>query len=476
MTRAAGAPLAKRSLNDRLPTGRPRLDEILNGGLLKNAINLIVGVPGSGKTILSQQIVFHNASAERPALYLSTMSEPLDKILRFGQNLSFFDREAVSSGRVVYEDLGQVLGEDGLDNVLIAVDRYLKELRPSIVVIDSFRAFHALAPDVISFRRFLYGLTRRLTASATTSLWNAPYSRQQALDEAEFAVADAILSLDIKQVAEREIRTLQVLKLRGSGFRSGEHAYRISARGFSVFPRLADHQDHSAYELSEKRVETGIAALDELLGDGRYLAGASTLVAGPSGIGKTLMGLHFLFHGAEHGEPGILATFQENQVQIDRIAKSFGWSLRDTGVHILSRSVVDMYIDEWVYELLDLMETTGARRIVIDSLPDVMSTAADPTRFREWMFSFCQRCTRAGISLMMVVEVPELFELRKISEHGLSHLTDNVVLLQYVQEGPELARALTILKTRAMHHRPVVHRFEITDQGFVLGDALTFSR
>ncbi len=460
----------------RLPSGSERLDEILNGGLLKNAINLIVGVPGSGKTILSQQFVFHNASAKNRALYLSTLSEPLDKILRYGQSLKFFDQAAVRDGHVVYEDLGQVLGEQGLDDVLETIDRYLKEVRPAIVVFDSFRAFHALAADAMSFRRFLYGLTRRLTASATTSIWNAPYSRTQALDEAEFAVADAIIALDIKQIGEREVRVLQVLKLRGSRYRTGEHAYRITDDGFNVFPRLADAQDHSRYDLSEKRAATGITALDDLLGEGGYWSGASTLIAGPSGIGKTLMGLHCLFHGADHGEPGILATFQENESQLSRIVKSFGWSLDNKKVHVLSRSVVDMYIDEWVYELLDLMKTSGAKRIVIDSLPDLMTTAADPVRFREWMFSLAQRCARAGISLMMVVEVADLFQLRRISEHGISHLTDNVVLLQYVQEGPELARALTVLKTRAMRHRPVVHRYDITDKGFVLGDVLTVTR
>src|SRR3981189_4011523 len=119
------------------------------------------------------------------------------------------------------------------------------------------------------------------------------------------------------------------------------------------------------------------------------------MVAGPSGIGKTRMGLHFLFRGAESGEPGILATFQENETQLIRVAQSFGWSVEGSGVHILSRSVVDILIDEWVYQLLGLIEKTGARRIVIDSLPDLMSAAGDPTRFREWMFSLTQRPERA---------------------------------------------------------------------------------
>lgn len=460
---------------ERLPSGNDRLDEILHGGLLKNSINLIVGVPGSGKTILSQQFAFHNATAEHRALYLSTLSEPLDKILRFGETLKVFDREAVRDGRVMYEDLGQVLGNEGLENILATIERFLKELRPGMVVIDSFRAFHAVASSATAFRRFLYGLTRLLSASATTAVWNAPYTREQAPEEAEFAVADGIIALDIKQLGSREVRVLQVLKLRGSSYRSGEHSYRITDAGFDVFPRLADPQDRAPYTLRPHRTSTGIEALDKVLGERGYWSGSATMVAGPSGIGKTLMGLHFLFRGAESGEPGILATFQENEAQLNRVAESFGWSFEGSGVHILSRSVVDILIDEWVYQLLELIEKTGARRIVIDSLPDVMSAAADPARFREWMFSLTQRLERAGISMMMIVEVPELFQLRRISEQGLSHLADNVVLLQYVQEGPELARALTVLKTRAMHHHPVVHRYEITEKGFVLGDVLSLT-
>jgi circadian clock protein KaiC len=453
---------------DRLSSGQPKLDSVLNGGLLLNATNLVIGVPGSGKTILSQQYVFHNASIERPALVLSTVTEPLDKILRYGEALSFFDSTAVRDRRVIYEDLGYVLSKDGLSEVLTVMDGFLKEVRPGIVVIDSFKAFHAFAKEESDFRLFLYGLSRRLTAAAVTSIWNAPYTREQAQDAAEFAVADGVIALDSKKVGEREVRVLQVLKLRGSGFRSGEHSYRITPNGLDVFPRLADTQDRSQYELSHERVSTGVNALDEMLGEG-YWAGASTLVVGPSGVGKTLMGLHFIFAGAQAGEPGIMATFQENETQLGRIVRSFGWSLKDSGVHILSRSLVDMYIDEWVYELLDLVESSGAKRIVIDSLPDLMVTAGDPIRFREWMFSLVQRCTRRGISLMMIVEVPELFELRRISEQGLSHLSDNVVLLQYVHDGPRLARTVTVLKTRAMHHQPVVRRYEITEHGFQLG-------
>src|SRR5439155_13663972 len=101
-------------MSERLSSGDPRLDAVLGGGLPANAINMVIGLPGTGKTILAQQYVFANATAERPALYLATVSEPFDKILRYGQTLGFFDQGAVGRS-VFYEDLGTILNERGLD-------------------------------------------------------------------------------------------------------------------------------------------------------------------------------------------------------------------------------------------------------------------------------------------------------------------------------------------------------------------------
>ena len=123
-----------------------------------------------------------------------------------------------------------------------------------------------------------------------------------------------------------------------------------------------------------------------MLADG-YWPGASTLCAGPSGCGKTLMGLHFIFNGIREGEPGVLATFQEHPIQLERIVNGFGWSFEEEGVELMYRSPVDLYIDEWVYDLLDAVERTKARRVLIDSLTDLQFAAPDEMRFREFMYS-----------------------------------------------------------------------------------------
>src|SRR3954451_16657707 len=155
----------------RLMSGDRGLDLILGGGLPLNGINLITGLPGSGKTLLCQQFSFAGATAERPAIYLSTVSEPFEKMIRFAQTLSFFDRDAIGRS-VFYEDLGSaVAGEGGLAAVTEHMATLIRERRPGIVAIDSFKALAAFAADAREFRRFLHEVAALLSAFPATCFW-----------------------------------------------------------------------------------------------------------------------------------------------------------------------------------------------------------------------------------------------------------------------------------------------------------------
>ena len=137
------------------------------------------------------------------------------------------------------------------------------------------------------------------------------------------------------------------------------------------------------------------------------------------------------------------------------------------------RSPVDIYIDEWVYTLLETVERTGAGRVLIDSLSDLQLASPDPIRFREYMYSLVQRLSRSNVGLFMTAELPDLFQTTHLSEHGISHLADNVVLLEYIRAEATLRRALTVLKTRASRHEPETREYTITSDGIVLGPAVT---
>ncbi len=453
-------------MGDRLLSGHAPLDDVLGGGLPANAITLVMGAPGSGKTILAQQYAFRNGRPESPAVYYSTVSEPLEKIVRFGQGLDFFSTAGIGTS-IFYEDLGTTVSRDGLKGVAEQVGRMVRERRPALVVIDSFKALHAFAADYGDFRKFLHELAGRLGAVPAASLWVGEYVENEIAAMAEFAVADAIVDLSTEAAGQREVRFLQVRKLRGSGFRSGQHAYRITPSGLRLFPRLADAPIGLAYTLGDGRMSSGIPALDDMLADG-YWPGASTLVVGPSGSGKTLMGLHFVMSGAQQGQPGVIATMQENPTQLQRVLAGFGWSLGEPSVEVMYRSPVDIYLDEWVYDLLDTIERTGARRVLIDSLADLRMAAGDEIRFREFIYSIVQRFSRQAVSVLMTQEIPPLFGTDRITDSAVSPLADNVVMLSYKRERDTISRTIAVIKTRASRHDPAVRTFAIGPHGIRL--------
>ena len=164
---------------------------------------------------------------------------------------------------------------------------------------------------------------------------------------------------------------------------------------------------------------------------------------------------------------------QENPSQLERTADRFSWSFKSPGVELMYRTPVDLYLDEWVYDLLGTIERTGARRVVIDSLGDLRAAALDDIRFREYIYSLLQRCSRQGVSLILTQEMPELFGVSRLSAYGVSHLSDNVVLLQFVRGKAELRRSITVLKTRASTHDPRSVQYDISTAGFVLGEPLS---
>ncbi len=180
------------------------------------------------------------------------------------------------------------------------------------------------------------------------------------------------------------------------------------------------------------------------------------------------MGLHFVFYAVNHGEHAIIATMQEHPSQLERTASQFGWSVKAANLTLMYRSPVDLNVDQWVYELLDMIETTGASRVLLDSLADLQAAAPDEMRFREYVYSLLHRSSRHGTSLMMTYELPDLFGVSRLSDIAASHLSDNVVLLQYRDVAGLMSRTLTVLKTRATDHESRVREFRIAVDGIAL--------
>jgi circadian clock protein KaiC len=307
-------------MTDKIKTGCAGLDEVLFGGIPENTISVIMGSPGTGKTILAEQLAFSNATPAAPVLYLTTMSEPLEKFIMHGQGYGFFDSAKVGTS-IFYEDLGLLLRERGIEKLPEIITDLLAAHRAKLVFIDSFKALNELLEGPQQRRSIIFDLATALSAYDCTSFLIGEYAEEMMTELPEFAIADVVLQMIKQSTNVREERFVRVEKLRGSDSIPGLHAFAISAAGLEVYPRLLTPKVPLAYSVRRERVNTGINGLDEMIAEGLW-RGTTTLVAGPPGSGKTIMALGFLSEGVKRGEPGVYLGFQENPTQLAGVMRS----------------------------------------------------------------------------------------------------------------------------------------------------------
>jgi circadian clock protein KaiC len=273
------------------------------------------GPPGGGKTTLAHQIVFANATAKKPALYFTVLGEPAIKMLRYQQQYSFFDESKL--GKIVrFINLSEVVLEKDLDAVLENILKEVTAFNPGIVVVDSFRTVVRKAvatTNELEMQLFIQRLAQFLTSWEATTFLVGEYVQEEMRDNPIFTVADGLFWLS--QVPERNsvVRKSQIVKLRGQKSVPGLHTVRISADGLQAFSRTLGLTGKKNNPARRRRLSIGIPELDKMMGGG-ILEGDSLLVAGPSGTGKSALATHFIAEGLRHGEPGIIAIFEEIEV------------------------------------------------------------------------------------------------------------------------------------------------------------------
>ena len=453
-------------MTERIATGCIGLDEILGGGIPANTISVIMGAPGTGKTILAEGIAFCNATAERPALYLTTLSEPLEKFIFHGQNYDFFDPAKVGVS-VIYEDLGRMVRDAGIEKLPDVVSDLIIKYKPALLFIDSFKSLNELLQLPMERRTVMYDLATVLTSYRCTSFLIGEYSEAMTTNLPEFAIADVVLKLTRFSTNVREQRFLGVEKLRGSGSIPGLHAFAITNKGIEIFPRLLSPTVAPTYEPKVERVNTGIGGLDDMIEKG-FWRGSTTLMVGPSGAGKTVLALHFIREGARRGERCLYVGFQENPSQMARVMHNLGWNatelLENGNFELMYRSPVEMQLDSVAAEIFERVRTGKVQRIVIDALGDLERCSIDQQRFADFIYALTQWFAAENVTCVMTSELSGLFEVSKITDEQVSNMSDNLVLLGFTS-GQEMHRTIRIIKTRGSNHDNRQHFLEISDKG-----------
>jgi circadian clock protein KaiC len=461
-----------------LSTGVPGLDEVLGGGIPEYSFNLIAGAPGSGKTTLSQQIMFALASPQRPALHFTVAGEPPLKLLRYQQQFAFFDTAKVGSS-VQYVNLSTAVLDLGLEAILEAIQAEVEKVGPAVVVIDSFRAIVRAASGGkrrMKMQNFLERLAIRLTSWEATTFLVGEYSERESTDSAVFTVADGVLWLHQSIDRNSGVRKLQAMKVRGQAPLPGLHTMRITQAGVHVFPRIIKRGPEVG-DRPNKRLSTGVAAVDEMLGGG-IPAWDSMLVTGPAGSGKSALATQFVAAGLAVNEPAVIAVFEEHPKEFLAHARTLAPDLEAMVQHGLLEIIylrpLDLSVDEALLEIQAAVERTHAQRLVIDSLSGFELALAPTFRmdFRESLYRMVSALTGSGVTVVMTVEVAESFTDLRFSTDLISFLSDDVIFQRYVEIEGRMHKVMTVIKMRGSAHSKDLRLYDVTEHGLVVGNTL----
>ena len=467
-----------KKLLERVKTHTANLDTILGGGLLKGSITVIAGPPGTGKTILSQQIFFACASEEQRVVFFQTLSEPTAKTLKYVSQFDFYDPKKIENGSIEFVDLGGILRTKGLQEGLSLLMGHVKRIKPAYVVVDSFKVFEDLAESQEVLRKFSYEVAVNLMAWECTVLLLGEFDTKAIKTNPLFSIVDGIIRLKLRQEFSEEQRFIQVVKMRGTNHSRDDHAMEITQNGISLYaPRYTIRREQELARIGRGlpvgpvRAKLGISKLDLLLGEGVPL-GSSFIVSGVAGTGKTLLSLEFIYRGAkDYGEKGIYFSFEETEDRLRAEAKGMGWNLDELilkgMIEIVFIPQPDIIVEKHLLMMNDRINQLGAKRIVIDSVSLFVHKLNDPQIVREKIFQLATLVQKAQGIGFFVTDIP--YGSNRLSRFGVEEtVVDGVILLTSSEQGLKRRRFIEIYKLRNTAHLDGRHKMEITSQGIFI--------
>ncbi|AEI64042.1 ATPase domain-containing protein [Corallococcus macrosporus] len=451
----------------RVPSGVPGLDALLRGGFLRGGTYIITGAPGTGKTILGNQFCFATLAQGGRAIYLTVLGESHARMMLHLRSMRFFHKEEV--GRALnYESGSAALKAEGLAGLSRLIFRAVREHGATALVVDGLVAMEECSEDPLSFREFLHGLcVHNALAGCTTLLLTG-----QRGDPADprYAMVDGVIALAQERVGVRSVRVVEVTKFRGGPQVPGRHGAQITDDGVSIHPRIETIHTRlpSRAPALDARLTFGIRALDGML-NGGLVRDSSTLVAGPPGSGKTLLGLHFLAEGARRDERGLYLGFVETPDRLihkaERLGLALGTHVNAGRVHLVSRVAAETMPDALAEELFGLVKRHGIQRLVLDGLESFCQELTDPERTPRFLAALMHELLNLGVTPLATQQTRALAAPEADARLGMETLVDNVLVLRLVALRSRHYHMLCVLKARESDHDAAQRLFSLTPRG-----------
>ena len=452
----------------RLSTGVSGLDEILNGGLIPGRAYLVSGSPGCGKSILGLHYLTQGAANGEKALYI-TLEESAERIRTHAAGLDLdlsgveildLSPDAEFFSAMQSYDLFSP-AEVERDPVAQKIVTAVEEHSPQRVFLDSMSQFRYLSSDAFQFRKQVLSFLRFMADQQTTVLFSSEFSTETPDDDLRF-MSDGILELRL--VGDQ--RTVSITKLRGSGFRRGKHSMRLDGGGIRVFPRLVPSRYQREFSLES--VPSGVPAFDQML-HGGFERGTVSIISGPSGVGKTTLGLQFMKEAAARGERSVVYTFEEGINTIVHRAESINLPLRtlldEDALAIIPIEPLHYSPDEFAALVRQETEERNARIVMIDSTAGYRLSFNNED-LESQLHALCKYLKNMGVTVILINEMDQVIgnEFRA-TNLGISYLADNIVYIRYVEIEGTMHKVIGVLKKRLSDFEKSVRPFAITSDG-----------
>jgi len=472
------------SKRPRASTGIGGLDDVLHGGLIRGRLYLLDGNPGAGKTTLALQFLLEGVRAGEKCLYV-TLSETSEELAE-GARSHGWDLGGIEMHELIaqHEDLdgqnqltmyspAEVELTETTRRILDAINR----VRPSRMVLDSLSELRLLAQSSLRYRRQILALKQFFVGKNSTVLLLDDRTAEGS-DLQLQSIAHGVLSLDHKAPAYGQSqRQLQVVKFRGSDFRSGFHDFAIRQGGLVVFPRLAAAEHQADFERTS--IASGVAGLDALLGGG-IDRGTTTLLIGPPGTGKSTVAIQYASAAASRGAHAAVFAFDESRAIL--LSRSAGLGIEIVQGHgggeIMVRQIdpAEIAPGEFAQLIRESVERDRASVVVIDSLNGYLNAMPEAQFLTAQLHELLSYLNNHGVATFLVVAQSGLMGPAMHSPIDASYLADAVVMMRMYEHAGKVKKAISVVKKRSGWHEESIRQIWFDETGLHLSGPLMHLR
>ncbi|MCG7987024.1 MAG: circadian clock protein KaiC [Candidatus Thiodiazotropha weberae] len=458
--------------NQKISSGLRGLDTILNGGYPASSPTLLKGGPGTGKTVFSLGFA-HAQLQQGGSAVIATCDESPERLVGYMDKFGMQGSAHLASGKLLILDFRPnldetIVGEYDLSPILLRISYAIEKSNAEILVIDSLQnlmmGLGVTEPRKEILELFDWVREKGVTTLVTTSA--AQDDLQPSLLE-EYAV-DCVIHLSQHLNNQLMTRYLRVLKMRGSAHGSNSYPFSLNHSGVSLLPITATRLDH---RMMTDRVSTGIPRIDNMLGGEGYYKGASLMISGRSGSGKTIFANTMVHQVLQQGVKAIYVTFEESESDMIRNLQSVGIDLTeycDSGQLLIhSGRAIEMGLEDHLITIIDLVDKTSPELLVLDPVSALIDMGSSQM-VKMLMIRFISYIRELGSSLLLTELLPDASD--DYSELAISSLVDTWFRLRQVESNGELNRLINVVKSRGTKTSNQVKEFTIGEKGIVIED------